>query len=39
MKKLILFFTTFTFFASAQILEPVSWDFTQDKLSDYEIDL
>ena len=39
MKKLILLFTTFTLFASAQILEPVSWDFTQDKLSDHEIEL
>jgi|TARA_B110000263_G_scaffold244304_1_gene252142 thiol:disulfide interchange protein len=39
MKKLILLFTTFTLFASAQILDPVSWDFTQDKLSDHEIEL
>ena len=39
MKKLILLFTTFTLFASAQILDPVSWDFSQDKLSDHEIEL
>jgi|TARA_B110000914_G_scaffold65079_1_gene56810 thiol:disulfide interchange protein len=39
MKKLILFFTTFTLLASAQIIEPVTWDFSQDKISDREIEL
>ena len=39
MKKLILFFTTFTLLASAQIIEPVTWDFSQEKLLGKEIEL
>ena len=39
MKKLIVFFTVLTFISSAQIFDPVKWDFSQKKLSDNEIEL
>ena len=39
MKKLIVFFTALTFISSAQIFDPVKWDFSQKKLSDNEIEL
>ena len=39
MKKLIIFFTALTFFSSAQILEPVKWDFSQKKTSENTIEL
>ena len=32
MKKLIVFFTAITFISSAQIFDPVKWDFSQKKL-------
>ena len=31
MKKLIVFFTAITFISSAQIFDPVKWDFSQKK--------
>ena len=39
MKKLILLFSIFTFFASAQIFNPVTWDFSYTQISDTEVDL
>jgi cytochrome c biogenesis protein CcdA/thioredoxin-related protein len=39
MKKLILLFSIFTLFASAQIFNPVSWDFSYTQISDTEVDL
>ena len=39
MKKLIIFFTALTFFSSAQILEPVKWDFSQKQISENKIQL
>ena len=39
MKKLIIFFTALTFFSSAQIFEPVKWDFSQKQTSEYTIEL
>ena len=39
MKKLIIFFTALTFFSSAQILEPVKWDFSQKQISENTIEL
>ena len=39
MKKLIVFFTALTFFSSAQIFDPVKWDFSQKKISENEIEL
>ena len=39
MKKLIIFFTALTFFSSAQIFEPVKWDFSQKQISENTIEL
>ena len=39
MKKLIIFFTALTFISSAQIFEPVKWDFSQKKVSENTIEL
>jgi len=39
MKKLIIFFTALTFFSSAQIFEPVKWDFSQKQTSENTIEL
>ena len=39
MKKLILFFTALTLVSTAQIFDPVKWDFSQKKLSENEIEL
>jgi len=39
MKKLILFFTAITFVSTAQIFEPVKWDFSQKKLEENKIEL
>ena len=39
MKKLIIFFTALTFFSSAQIFEPVKWDFSQKQISENKIQL
>ena len=39
MKKLIVFFTALTFLSSAQIFDPVKWDFSQKKISENEIEL
>ena len=39
MKKLIVFFTALTFISSAQIFEPVKWDFSQKKVSENTIEL
>ena len=39
MKKLILLFSIFTLFASAQIFNPVTWDFSYTQISDTEVDL
>ena len=39
MKKLILFFTAITFISTAQIFEPVKWDFFQKKLEGNKIEL
>ena len=39
MKKLIIFFTALTFFSSAQIFEPVKWNFSQKKTSENTIEL
>ncbi len=40
MKKiLVIFFTLISVITSAQILDPVSWSFTQQQLSDNEIEL
>jgi hypothetical protein len=39
MKKLILLFSIFTLFASAQIFNPVKWDFSYTQISDTEVDL
>jgi len=39
MKKIILLFSIFTLFASAQIFNPVSWDFSYTQISDTEVDL
>ena len=39
MKKLILFFTALTLVSTAQIFDPVKWDFSQKKLSENEIGL
>ncbi len=39
MKKLILFFTALTLVSTAQIFDPVKWDFSQNKLSEKEIKL
>ena len=39
MKKLILFFTALTLVSTAQIFDPVKWDFSQKKLSGNEIEL
>ena len=39
MKKLILFFTALTLVSTAQIFDPVKWDFSQKKLSEKEIEL
>ena len=39
MKKLIIFFTALTFFSSAQIFEPVKWDFSQKQISENKIEL
>ena len=39
MKKLIIFFTALTFFSSAQIFEPVKWDFSQKQTSKNTIEL
>ena len=39
MKKLILLFSIFTLFTSAQIFNPVTWDFSYTQISDTEVDL
>ena len=39
MRRLIIFFTALTFLSSAQIFDPVKWDFSQKKVSDTEIEL
>ncbi len=39
MKKLIVFFTAITFISSAQIFDPVKWDFSQKKLDENKIEL
>ena len=39
MKKLILFFTALTLVSTAQIFDPVKWDFSQKKFSENEIEL
>jgi len=39
MRRLIIFFTTLTFLSTAQIFDPVSWDFSQKKVSDTEVEL
>ena len=39
MRRLIIFFTTLTFLSTAQIFDPVSWDFSQKKVSDSEVEL
>jgi regulatory protein YycI of two-component signal transduction system YycFG len=40
MKKIfILFFTLLSVITSAQIFNPVSWDFSQKQVSDNEIEL
>jgi len=40
MKRILLiFFTIISICASAQIFDPVSWEFTQHQLSDNEIEL
>ena len=39
MKKLIVFFTALTFISSAQIFDPVKWDFSQKKLDENKIEL
>jgi thiol:disulfide interchange protein DsbD len=39
MKKLIIFFTALTFFSSAQIFEPVKWNFSQKQTSENTIEL
>ncbi len=39
MKKLIIFFTALTFFSSAQIFEPVTWNFSQKQTSENTIEL
>jgi len=39
MKKLILLFSIFTLFTSAQIFNPVTWDFSYTQISDTELDL
>ena len=39
MKKLIIFFTALTFFSSAQIFEPVKWDFSKKQISENKIQL
>ena len=39
MKKLIIFFTALTFFSSAQIFEPVKWNFSQKQTSENTIKL
>ena len=39
MKKLIIFFTALTFFSSAQIFEPVKWNFSQKQISENTIEL
>ena len=39
MKKLIVFFTAITFISSAQIFDPVKWDFSQKKLEENTIEL
>ena len=39
MKKLIVFFTAITFISSAQIFDPVKWDFSQKKLDKNKIEL
>ena len=39
MKKLIIFFTALTFISSAQIFEPVKWDFSQKQTSENTIEL
>ena len=39
MKRLIVFFTALTFLSSAQIFDPVKWDFSQKKISENEIEL
>ena len=39
MKKLILFFTALTLVSTAQIFDPVKWDFSQKKLSENQIEL
>ena len=38
-KTFILFFTTLSVFASAQIFNPVTWEFSHKQLSDNEIEL
>jgi len=38
-KNFILFFTTLSVFASAQIFTPVTWEFSHKQLSDNEIEL
>jgi len=39
MKKLILLFSIFTLLTSAQIFNPVTWDFSYTQISDTEVDL
>ena len=39
MKKLILFFTALTLVSTAQIFDPVKWNFSKKKLSENEIEL
>ena len=38
-KILVIFFTLISVISSAQILDPVSWIFTQNQLSDTEVEL
>jgi len=38
-KVLVIFFTLISVISSAQILDPVSWIFTQNQLSDTEVEL